>query len=97
MGAFNGVFSPVPATKLGSAAIAEALKRIQLPSERVDEVYMGCVLSAGLGQAPARLATSGGVAALLRDATTGFDPGRIPRVRSLPLAALHNTTATNAV
>jgi len=59
MGAFNGVFTPVTATKLGSVAIAEALKRIQLPPDRVDEVYMGCVLSAGLGQAPARQASIG--------------------------------------
>src|SRR3989442_4993087 len=59
MGAFNGVFGPVPATKLGSTVIAEALKRINLPGERVDEVYMGCVLSAGLGQAPARQASIG--------------------------------------
>ena len=59
LGAFNGVFSPVPATKLGSIAIAEALKRINLSGERVDEVYMGCVLSAGLGQAPARQASIG--------------------------------------
>jgi acetyl-CoA C-acetyltransferase len=59
MGAFNGVFSPVPATKLGSIVIAEALKRVNLPGERVDEVYMGCVLSAGLGQAPARQAAIG--------------------------------------
>src|SRR2546426_9328545 len=59
MGAFNGVFSPVPATKLGSTVIGEALKRINLPGERVDEVYMGCVLSAGLGQAPARQASIG--------------------------------------
>jgi acetyl-CoA C-acetyltransferase len=54
MGSFNGVFSPVPATKLGSIAVTEALKRINVRPERVDEVYMGCVLSAGLGQAPAR-------------------------------------------
>jgi acetyl-CoA C-acetyltransferase len=59
MGAFNGVFSPVPATKLGSIVVAEALKRVNLPGERVDEVYMGCVLSAGLGQAPARQAAIG--------------------------------------
>src|SRR5436309_8161832 len=59
MGAFNGVFSPVPATKLGSLAIAEALKRVDLPGDRVDEVYMGCVLAAGLGQAPARQASIG--------------------------------------
>jgi acetyl-CoA C-acetyltransferase len=59
MGSFSGVFSPVPATKLGSIVIAEALKRIQLPTDRVDEVFMGCVLSAGLGQAPARQASIG--------------------------------------
>lgn len=59
MGSFNGVFSPVPATKLGSIAIAEALQRAQVQPERVDDVYMGCVLSAGLGQAPARQASIG--------------------------------------
>jgi acetyl-CoA C-acetyltransferase len=59
MGSFNGAFSPVPATRLGSIAIAEALKRIHVSPERVDTVYMGCVLSAGLGQAPARQASIG--------------------------------------
>ncbi len=59
MGSFNGVFSPVPATKLGSVAIAEALKRARVAGENVDEVYMGCVISAGLGQAPARQASIG--------------------------------------
>ena len=59
MGSFNGAFSSIPATKLGSVAITEALKRIDLPGELIDEVYMGCVLSAGLGQAPARQASLG--------------------------------------
>ncbi|MBI5854807.1 MAG: acetyl-CoA C-acetyltransferase, partial [Nitrospirae bacterium] len=59
LGAFNGAFSRVPATKLGSVAIAEALKRVNLPGEKVDQVYMGCVLAAGLGQAPARQASIG--------------------------------------
>ena len=59
MGSFNGVFSPLPATKLGSAAIAQSLKRINLTPAHVDDVYMGCVLSAGLGQAPARQASIG--------------------------------------
>jgi acetyl-CoA C-acetyltransferase len=59
MGSFNGLFSPVPATKLGSLAIIEALKRVHLPGDRIDEVLMGCVLSAGLGQAPARQAAIG--------------------------------------
>jgi acetyl-CoA C-acetyltransferase len=59
MGSFNGVFSSVPATKLGSIVIAEVLKRIHLQGDLVDEVLMGCVLSAGLGQAPARQAALG--------------------------------------
>ena len=59
MGSFNGVFSSVPATKLGSIAIAEALKRVHVLPEHVDDVLMGCVLSAGLGQAPARQASIG--------------------------------------
>ena len=59
MGSFSGVFGSVPATKLGSIAIAEALNRIHVPKERVEDVYMGCVLSAGLGQAPARQASIG--------------------------------------
>lgn len=59
IGSFNGVFSQIPATKLGSIAIAEALGRINHPPDQVDEVYMGCVLSAGLGQAPARQASIG--------------------------------------
>lgn len=59
MGSFNGAFSRTPATQLGSIAIAGALQRIGLPGEQVNEVYMGCVLSAGLGQAPARQAAIG--------------------------------------
>jgi acetyl-CoA C-acetyltransferase len=59
MGSFNGVFSPVPTTTLGSIAVTEALTRSQVEPDRVDEVYMGCVLSAGLGQAPARQVSIG--------------------------------------
>jgi acetyl-CoA C-acetyltransferase len=59
MGSFSGVFSPVAATKLGSLAIAGALQRVGLSPEQVNAVYMGCVLSAGLGQAPARQASIG--------------------------------------
>jgi acetyl-CoA C-acetyltransferase len=59
MGSFSGVLSSVPATKLGSIAIAETVKRIGLPGDRIDEVLIGCVLSAGLGQAPARQAAIG--------------------------------------
>jgi acetyl-CoA C-acetyltransferase len=59
MGSFNGQFSSIPATGLGSIAIAEALKRVDVTGEHIDEVLMGCVLSAGLGQAPARQAAIG--------------------------------------
>lgn len=59
MGSFNGRFSSISSTQLGSFAIAEALKRIHVPGEQIDEVLMGCVLSAGLGQAPARQAAIG--------------------------------------
>lgn len=59
MGSFNGTFSQVSATQLGSLAIAEALKRADLTPDHVDQVYMGCVLGAGLGQAPARQASIG--------------------------------------
>lgn len=59
MGSFNGSYSSVPATTLGSLAIAEAVKRLHRPGERIDGVLMGCVLSAGLGQAPARQAAIG--------------------------------------
>jgi acetyl-CoA C-acetyltransferase len=59
MGSFNGVFTAVPATKLGSTAIAAAIQRIRLSPDQVEAVHMGCVLSAGLGQAPARQASIG--------------------------------------
>jgi len=57
IGSFNGVFRSIPATKLGGIAIGAALKRIDLPGDSVDQVIMGCVLTAGLGQAPARQAS----------------------------------------
>jgi acetyl-CoA C-acetyltransferase len=59
MGSFNGAFGSLPATRLGSVTIAESLKRINVTPDHVDDVYMGCVLSAGLGQAPARQASIG--------------------------------------
>lgn len=59
IGAFNGVFADVPATKLGSLAIRAALERGQVPVDQVDEVYFGNVISAGLGQSVARQAALG--------------------------------------
>jgi len=59
IGSFNGALSSLPATKLGSIVIEEAIRRAGIGKEDVDEVIMGCVLSAGLGQAPARQAALG--------------------------------------
>ncbi len=56
MGSFLGSLSSVPAPKLGATVIKAALKKINLKPDLVDEVYMGNVLQAGLGQAPARQA-----------------------------------------
>jgi acetyl-CoA C-acetyltransferase len=56
IGAFQGSLSSLAAPKLGAAAIRGALERAGLDPSRIDEVYMGNVLSAGVGQAPARQA-----------------------------------------
>ncbi|CAL2091672.1 acetyl-CoA C-acyltransferase [Tenacibaculum sp. 190524A05c] len=56
IGSFLGTLSSTPAPKLGAVAIKGALDKINLKPEMVNEVYMGNVVSAGLGQAPARQA-----------------------------------------
>ena len=56
MGGFQGALASVKATDLGAAAIKAALQRAGVAGEAVERVYMGCVLPAGLGQAPARQA-----------------------------------------
>jgi acetyl-CoA C-acetyltransferase len=56
MGSFGGSLSSVAATKLGAAAIKGAIDRIGIDAKEVNEVIMGCVLQANLGQAPARQA-----------------------------------------
>jgi len=56
IGAFLGALSTVVAPRLGAAAIEAALSRSKVPADRVGEVFMGNVLSAGIGQAPARQA-----------------------------------------
>ncbi|MGV3598143.1 MAG: acetyl-CoA C-acyltransferase [Bacteroidota bacterium] len=54
IGSFGGALSSVGATKLGATAVKEAVKRAGINPEQVDELFMGCVLQANLGQAPAR-------------------------------------------
>lgn len=54
IGTMGGALSTTPATDLGTAVIKEALKRTGIRPDQVEEVYMGCVIQAGLGQNPAR-------------------------------------------
>jgi len=57
IGAFQGAFATTDATQLGALAIQAAVVESQLAAEKIDEVLMGCVLTAGVGQAPARQAS----------------------------------------
>lgn len=59
MGGFQGSLSALSAPELGAHAIKSAIERAGIKAEEVDEVLMGCVLHAGLGQAPARQAAMG--------------------------------------
>src|SRR5258708_16514086 len=59
IGAFQGALAPVTGPQLGSAAIKAAIEAAGVNAADVQEVIMGCVLSAGLGQAPARQAALG--------------------------------------
>ncbi|MDA2914675.1 acetyl-CoA C-acyltransferase, partial [Acidobacteriia bacterium AH_259_A11_L15] len=56
IGKFQGALTPFTATQLGALVVAEAVKRAGVEPERVDEIIMGNVVSAGLGQNPARQA-----------------------------------------
>ena len=57
IGAMNGVLAGVPATELGAICIKQVLKNAGVAPDQVDEVIMGNVVSAGIGQNPARQAT----------------------------------------
>jgi acetyl-CoA C-acetyltransferase len=54
VGSFGGQFKDIAATELGACAVRAALERAEIAGEEVDEVVLGCVLTAGLGQNPAR-------------------------------------------
>jgi acetyl-CoA C-acetyltransferase len=56
MGGMQGVLADVPATELGATAVKAAVERAGVDGEAIERIYMGCVLPAGLGQAPARQA-----------------------------------------
>ncbi|MCP4953647.1 acetyl-CoA C-acyltransferase [Arenicellales bacterium nBUS_48] len=70
IGSFQGVLSDVSATDLGATAIAAAIERSAIEPESIEEVIMGCVLPAGLRQAPARQAALGGGLPLWTPCTT---------------------------
>ena len=57
IGKMGGALSSIPAVDLGSIVIKEALNRAGVPADQVDQVYMGCVIQAGLGQNVARQAS----------------------------------------
>lgn len=57
IGAFQGAFATTDATQLGALAIQAAVEESQVAKDKVNEVLMGCVLTAGVGQAPARQAS----------------------------------------
>ena len=59
IGSFQGALSGFPAHALGAKALAGAISRADLSPDQIEQVYMGCVLTAGQGQAPARQATLG--------------------------------------
>ena len=70
MGGFQGALSGMKATELGAAAIRAAVERSGMERSMIDRVYMGCVLPAGLGQAPARQAALGAGLPQSAEATT---------------------------
>jgi acetyl-CoA C-acetyltransferase len=59
IGSFLGGLSTIPATTLGAIAIKGAIEKGNIPADKIDEVFMGNVLQAGVGQAPARQAALG--------------------------------------
>src|SRR5258708_12638654 len=81
LGRFMGDLSAFSAHKLGSHVIGAAVERAKLSPERIDEVFMGNVLPAGQGQAPARQAARG---------------ARLPDPTAPPTANKVSRSATNA-
>lgn len=59
MGAFQGDFAAIQAPELGAVAIKGAIDEVKINPKNIEEIFMGCVLTAGIGQAPARQASIG--------------------------------------
>jgi acetyl-CoA C-acetyltransferase len=70
MGGFQGALASLSATQLGAAAVGAAVARSGAAPEAIERIYMGCVLPAGLGQAPARQAAIGAGLPVSVEATT---------------------------
>lgn len=70
IGGFQGAFEGVRATELGAIAVKAAVERASVAPAAIERIYMGCVLPAGLGQAPARQAALGAGLPLSVEATT---------------------------
>ncbi len=70
MGGFQGVFTGVKSTTLGTEAVKAAMERSGAKPDQIERIFMGCVLPAGLGQAPARQAALNAGLALSTEATT---------------------------
>lgn len=70
MGGFQGALSAVEAPALGATAVRAAIERAGVSGEAVGQIFMGCVLPAGMGQAPARQAGMGGGLPISTEATT---------------------------
>ena len=73
IGSFGGALKDISAVKLGAIVIEEALKRAEISADNVDEVFMGCVLTAGLGQNVARqMAVGAGIGVEVPATTIGM-------------------------
>ena len=70
MGGFQGALTGAKATELGATAVKAAIERAGVAGDQVEQIFMGCVLPAGLGQAPARQAAVGAGLPLSVEATT---------------------------
>jgi acetyl-CoA C-acetyltransferase len=70
MGGFQGALAGAKATELGAAAVKAAIERAGVSGDQVEQIFMGCVLPAGLGQAPARQAAIGAGLPVSVEATT---------------------------